>query len=383
MPTTSGTSTRSERTAAANGAQADARLRTVAFADLTPRDLAEWRDLAARAAEPNPFFEPEALAPAADLYGSVDVGLIEAGGDLIGVLPLQRSRRWRHIPAATMAVWRHVDCFLGTPIVDAGAAERAMGALLDVAGVRLVAFDMLGTGGPVEAAIRAAATARGLTPIVYESHERAALQRRDEPTYLSGTVSKPRARELRRLRRLLCDHCGGDLAIHDRSGDPIAIEGYLRAEAAGWKGREGTHFASSDTYAEFFRDLCGRFASAGRLQLLVLSCGGQDIAWKVNLSTGDTVFCFKIAYDPAFARFSPGVQLELDFVDLFHDTAYAWSDSCADPNNEMINRLWPDRRSVATLLVPTPGPRGTAARHTVRAVMAARRQLRRTDEQAA
>ena len=32
---------------------------------------------------------------------------------------------------------------------------------------------------------------------------------------------------------------------------------------------------------------------------------------KCNVLSGDAVFCFKIAHDETFARFSPGVQLEL------------------------------------------------------------------------
>jgi hypothetical protein len=28
-------------------------------------------------------------------------------------------------------------------------------------------------------------------------------------------------------------------------------------------------------------------------------------------------------------------------------------DSCADPNNVMINRLWPDRRTLTSLVLPT------------------------------
>ncbi len=34
---------------------------------------------------------------------------------------------------------------------------------------------------------------------------------------------------------------------------------------------------------------------------------------------------------------------------MFHeDRAEQWQDSCADPDNEMINRLWPDRRRLST-----------------------------------
>jgi CelD/BcsL family acetyltransferase involved in cellulose biosynthesis len=358
-------------------------VRVEPVAQLGARDLGAWSDLAANALEPNPFFEPQALVPAAALYGDVDLGLIEAGGRLIGVLPLRRSRRWRRVPGSCLALWRHPDCYLGTPLLSPDAPEAAIGALIDSADAGLVAFEWIGAGGPVEAAVRSAADDRGLTAIRYEEFERATLRRRDEPTYLADKLSKGRARELRRHRRQLSETLGGRVEVHDRTGDHDATEGFLRAEAAGWKGQEGTHFAGSPEYTAFFRETCERFARAGRLQFLVLSCGGTDIAWKVNFVAGDAVFCFKIAYDTAFARYSPGVQLELDFVDLFHGAPFAWSDSCAAPDNAMINRLWPDRRSLATLLVPTGGTRGVAAGHSVRAVMAARRRIRRTHEQAA
>jgi CelD/BcsL family acetyltransferase involved in cellulose biosynthesis len=384
MRTTSDTSTRSEHAAFANARPTGrATLRTVPFAELSARDLGAWSDLAARAAEPNPFYEPEALVPAAAFHGGIDLGMVEAGGELLAALPLRPARRWRRVPYPALHVWRHDDCYLGSPLIAPEAPAEAIGGLLDGAGQRLIAFEWVGTGGPVEAAIQAATAERGITPIAYERFDRAALQRRPDPTYLQDKVSKGRARELRRLRRQLSELLGGPLEVHERSGDPEAIEGYLRAEAASWKAGAGTHFLHSPEYAEFFRAVCDRFAAAGRLQLLVLSCGGTDVAWKVNFVTADRVFCFKIAYDPTFGRFSPGVQLELEFVDLFHGTEFAASDSCAAPDNAMINRLWPDRRELVTLLVPGAGMRGAAARHGVRTVMAARRMIRRTNDQAA
>ena len=51
-----------------------------------------------------------------------------------------------------------------------------------------------------------------------------------------------------------------------------------------------------------------QFRAAGRLQLLALTAGERTAALKCNLLAGDEVFCFKIAYDEAYARFSPGVQ---------------------------------------------------------------------------
>jgi CelD/BcsL family acetyltransferase involved in cellulose biosynthesis len=391
MPRTSATSTTSaEPKAAERPSSVPARLtvRRVPVDAATDADLAAWSALAEQAIEPNPFFEPELLVPAAHLYGGVDLGLIEdEDGRLHGALPLRRASRWRRIPAPTLSVWRHSDSYLGTPLLGPEAPVQALGALLDHARTEaragLVAFEWIGTGGPVDAALRHAAVNRGLDPIEYEAFDRAALVRRVEPDYLEATVSKGRARELRRLRRQLAEQAGAPVEVTDRTGDPMAVEDFLAAEASGWKGTQGTAFLSSPAYADFFREVCRRFAAAGRLQFLVLSAGGNDIAWKVNFVAGDGVFCFKIAFDGERARFSPGIQLELDFVEIFHGTVSTWSDSCAAPDNEMINRLWPDRRSLATLLVPTGGLRGAASRQSALTAMAVRRRIRRTDDQVA
>jgi CelD/BcsL family acetyltransferase involved in cellulose biosynthesis len=390
MPTTSATSTTSTdlRMPEVGVVSPRLALRRVPAGGASEADLAAWSDLAARAIEPNPFFEPGLLAAAAAFYGGVDLGLIESeDGRLLGALPLRRAHRWRRIPAACLSVWRHPESYLGTPLLAPEAPVEALGALVDhsrtSARAGLIAFEWLGTGGPVEAALREACAVRGLEPIEYETFERASLVKRLEPDYLKEKLSKGRARELRRLRRQLGEQLDAPLEVTDRTGDPQAVEDFLTAEAGGWKGAQGDAFLGSPAYADFFRDVCARFAADGRLQLLVLSGGGVDVAWKVNLVAGDAIFCFKIAYAEQWARFSPGVQLELDFVEIFHGTNSTWSDSCAAPDNEMINRLWPDRRSLATLLVPTGGVRGAASRQSARTAMAVRRRIRRTDDQAA
>jgi hypothetical protein len=48
-----------------------------------------------------------------------------------------------------------------------------------------------------------------------------------------------------------------------------------------------------------------------------------------------------------------------------------WMDSCADPDHEMINRLWPDRRELTTVALGK-GLMGTLSRGTFRAARRAR-----------
>ena len=112
----------------------------------------------------------------------------------------------------------------------------------------------------------------------------------------------------------------------------------------------------------------------------MLSLGTTDrtAAMQCNLAAGDTLFCFKVAFDDDLARYSPGVQLELAAVEAFHDSAgLALVDSCAEPDNELINGLWPDRRTLSTLVFPAAGMAGRVRLAVLGLAAAIRRRTRR------
>ena len=65
-------------------------------------------------------------------------------------------------------------------------------------------------------------------------------------------------------------------------------------------------------------------------------------------------------------------------MDVFHAAgALALVDSCADPDNELINGLWPDRRTLSTLIFPSAGARGRMRLATLRLGAAIRAPTRR------
>ncbi|MCP9487335.1 MAG: GNAT family N-acetyltransferase [Gaiellaceae bacterium MAG52_C11] len=348
--------------------------------------MTAWHELASRAVEPNPFFEPEFVLPAARWFGEsrVELLVVHDAGDWAAVVPVRRHLTWRLMPLPALAVWRHDYCFLGTPLVDRERTAEATSALVDTAlaapRVGFVALDSLAGDGPVAQSIADRLEDRGLEPVLYRSYERAALRRRHEPTYLDETRSPHHRREGRRQRRRLERDLEATQAVEDRAGDPAAVEDFLRLEASGWKGGAGTAFLSRPGHAAFFRELCAGLAAQGHLQLLATCVGSRLVAMKTNLRAGDGLFCFKIAHDETLGRYSPGVQLEVDTVELFHaDKDLAFMDSCAAPENDMINRLWPDRRPIVTSVLPTPGPLGWAASRQapISASLEARLRLRK------
>jgi hypothetical protein len=113
-------------------------------------------------------------------------------------------------------------------------------------------------------------------------------------------------------------------------------------------------------------------AHEGKAEIMRLMLAGRAIAALIVLRSGDTAWCWKIAYDEQHARASPGVQLMLQATKaLLAETGLAYVDSCAAPDHPMIDHIWRERLPLADLLVQ-PGPYGGAAFALTRALEGAR-----------
>ena len=313
-----------------------------------------WQDLADHAVEPNPFYEPWMFLPALEAWPSpLKHVFIEDGTSLVGFFPLERALLYRRVPLPHLRLWKYPHCYLGTPLVRRGyAAEclRALGAWLknDVLHWRDVAAD-----GPFAAALEDSIGRFHLRPY---RRSRALLRRHaDAEGYIAEALPKASRKELRRLHTRL----GERGALRFTHQQPI--EKFLELEAAGWKGERGSALGSTVAGARFFRSMALQAAARGRLMMLALELDGQPVAMKCNLLAGEGAFAFKIAYDEAYARFSPGMQLELENIRAFHARpALQWMDSCAAPDHFMLNRLWLERRALVDVLAATGSAPGLA-----------------------
>jgi CelD/BcsL family acetyltransferase involved in cellulose biosynthesis len=314
-----------------------------------------WKDLACRAAEPNAFFEAEfVLAAARHLRSSgVYLAVFVEDGNLKAALPVYSNRLWRGMGPCVVRSWVHDYCYLGTPMLDADQPLAALEGLLDelnrwAGRQRILAFDLLGTGGPVESALNQAMSSRHHELVIRNSYERAVFHHDESGSAPGGHVR----REVSRLGRRIEKEMGAPAVIVERSGEPAAIDDFLELEASGWKAANGTAMASRPEHAQFFREMCADFTRKGCLQLRSLEVSGRPVATKCNIISGNVVFCFKSAYDERYASSHPGFQLEVRDMECFAAEGRLWEDSCTDANNSMYNRLWPGRRTLANVLVP-------------------------------
>jgi CelD/BcsL family acetyltransferase involved in cellulose biosynthesis len=268
----------------------------------------------------------------------------------------------RHLTAASEVGLEQYG-YLSTPLLDAGdpprAAQLVLEALKRAGGVFPLVLNSHAADGPFAEQLDRELEAGRVQTLERQQFERALLTR--DSCDWTSQLSHHHVREFRRMGRRLANEFGGELQVADRAGDEAAVARFLELELSGWKGREGTALASDPAHAEFFRRICARFARAGRLQLLDLGRDGRSVAMKCNLLAGDGAYAFKIAFDETYSRWSPGIQLELRNMELFEAGGLAWMDSCAVPQNSMINRLWRRRRALRTAMLVGGGFHGRAA----------------------
>jgi CelD/BcsL family acetyltransferase involved in cellulose biosynthesis len=336
-----------------------------------------WDDLAQSAVEPNVFYEHWQLLPALSAFGEqedfvflfvmhvpAETGAIPSA---IGFFPMCRLTRLRGWPVRMLSMWTHDFGPLSTPLLRAGQEREAWQAMLAWAAspqsrAHLVEFPLLSGDGLVNQALIDVLYERQYASFVLESFTRAIIApgTATADTYIERTISSGVRKELRRQRRRL-DEGGVVVARALGPADDVSpwLDDFFSLEASGWKGEAETVIASCDGLATYFRSICLQAHARGRLHMLGLFQAGKALAMKCNFLAGEGAFALKIAYDQAYARFSPGSQLELEnIIDIRRFPEIRWMDSCAVPTHPMINRLWGERRVIKHLIIAPRGPGG-------------------------
>ena len=337
-------------------------------ATLTP--IAEaWRALAARAVEPNVFHEPAfALAAAPALAADVGALLVWSRQRLVGLLPVHHAQH-RYGLCGALVGWAHDYGPLGVPLIDREHPAATIGAALDhiandASLPGLLMLPLAPERGAFAAALEDALTKRGLRTAAFDRHQRALLApAADRENYLEHAVSSGRRKELRRQRRRLADNAPVSFMIVSNVDEVRAALGdFLALEASGWKGQAGTAAELKPQTRTFMTAAVTALAAQGQARVARLMRGSQPIAALIMLRSGDTAWCWKIAYDESVAQASPGVQLMLDLTDdLLSDAAIARVDSCATAGHPMIDHIWRERLALVDRLIAVRASAGTFA----------------------
>ena len=339
--------------------------------------LSAWDRLAAAAVEPNVFYERWMLQPALesfddgkDVFFVLVVAELPAGSPhaplLCGFFPLRRRRRYKGLPVATLELWCHVHCYLCTPLIHASYASECLAAFFswmntDRRGAALLECKWVpGEGAFHHLLVEHLAEHRQLA-LLDETYSRALFSPRASATaYLEEVLSGERRRRLRKHEERLQEQGTVEYVALASDGDVRAwLEEFLRLEAEGWKGREGSALQCREEDRRFFVAALTDAFQRGRLMMMALRLNGQPIAMFCDLLAEPWSFVFKLTFDETYARFSPGALMELEKVRRLHDRKeIRWVDSCNAPGPSLLKDLWAERRLIDTMVIAsgkTPG----------------------------
>jgi CelD/BcsL family acetyltransferase involved in cellulose biosynthesis len=272
----------------------------------------DWRRLDNAAALPTQSHAFTA-ALADTLLAGTDLRVFAASGadGLAALLPLCRDSgpfaRWRL--AGADEVFEPVDLLCR----DAAAARDL--ALVLARQSRPLDLDRIPSGSPLIPALQAAMKGSGLVSI--------------RPSTPSPTITldagwhEPdsqfnagRRSDFRRAARRAQEQ--GEIAFEILSPGPDEFDALfdeaVAVELRSWKREAGTAIAVDPAKERFFRAFLRAASEAGSLRIAFLRIGGRIVAMQMALESRGRYWLFKIGFDEAYSRCSPGTLLMLHMI---------------------------------------------------------------------
>jgi CelD/BcsL family acetyltransferase involved in cellulose biosynthesis len=294
------------------------RFETVDTEDAFVRLGDQWNDLVQTSARPSPFMLHCWLLEWWRFYGEgcrLAVETAYRGERLVGALPLVTFSR-RGLRVATFIGARQ-SC-LGDVLLAEGEGSTLVEAL--VGRVRASEHDYADLFG-LSADSRLAALQGSGSLRLFERVAAPVLDIREgwPATYRAKTDSRKRSHHKRRRRQLA--ELGKVEVGHARTIDELApaLEEGFRIHELRWRGRPDGSGLVTETGMRFNRAALRGLAELDASRIVSLLVDGRTIAFSWYFVLGDCGYLHRLAFDPAFARCSPGLINALDTLESVAD----------------------------------------------------------------
>lgn len=325
-----------------------------------------WLDLLRRSDEPNVFMDPVLARVAAATYPAAECAAFLAWSHasdgrprLVGVWTFRVGfARYSIIPVRVLAAPAFLHGYAATPVIDPSCLDDALEAILDAIAADnrlpdIVTLDAMATDGATMAALTRVLIRRGNPPRILDRSRRPRLRSGvNGEVYLQKALSSASRKKLRQQRRRLSEK--GELSsvvIADPPAVRRALEDFLRMEASGWKGEQGTALLCNEADAAFTRAAIGALADQDCACIHALYLDHAPASMQIVLRAGAAAFTWKIAYDETLRDFSPGMLLLEDYTAAFlKDASIAFVNSCTYDESSFMS-VWTERESIANLWI--------------------------------
>ena len=272
--------------------------------------------------------------------GSPEVLTVRSGGELVGVMPLLRSRG-----ALTSQTNWHSPTF--RPVAADAEAEKGLidAALGEAKRCRRLDLQFIGADDPAVERITGAARREDFRTIVRTMQRSPFVAIEGEWDAFEGGLPSKRRSDLRRRTRRLeqLGECRFECGDGKERLDALLAEGYS-VEAAGWAGRGGTPIAARADTRAFYRRTAEWAVERDALRLFYLRLDGSAIAFAYCIVDGDSLCVLKVGFQPSHARLAPGLLLtqrmlahafeagyrSYEFLGQVEPYKMIWTDQCRE-----------------------------------------------------
>lgn len=280
-------------------------------------------------------------------------------GSLTGLGVFEEVHGSRLLPLTHLKHWETDFGFTGGVLLEANEPDASAAALfewLKVNGSRWhgLAFSNLPAESPTARTLFTAAGTAGHTWRQDSGSRRALIRTEEIPDDVMTLYSKNRRKSLRQNLRKLEAHGSVKFQIHRRDPDGCRRQEFLRLEASGWKGEDGTALGSAPQLTAFCREWMDSLLESGMLAICELSVDDQPVAMSLNPISGETLFAFKIGWDASFAACSPGTLCEWHMIRSLKSELprVRFVDSCSTEGS-YVEKIWPWKLKLTDGVFPT------------------------------
>lgn len=320
----------------------------------------EWEELVENALEENAYYSRQYCTALLSHIEKRPLKAIAVWKDcnMIALWPFVSDRlHWGGLVSLNKA-WTTDYTTTSIPLIDKRWVHEAVCAVLDTMAATVTGGDVwllpnISLDGPVNRALKAEMSERGLPSRTFDPFERAILTKRGTfEDHMKEHVSKKRRKDLRRNRKRLDDL--GEVAWTAHESGPeldTAIDAFLKIEASGWKGDRGTALDCTDATRAFAKEAFGHTNDKSITRADVLRLDGNPVAINLTLITGSTGFTIKCAYDDAYKGQSVGLLLEEEMIrSVLEDDWVERLDSSA-VSGHLITSFWNDTIEIGDILI--------------------------------
>ncbi|MEU9101446.1 GNAT family N-acetyltransferase [Streptomyces sp. NPDC048361] len=268
--------------------------------DLSAGELQRWRELRSASHAPqNPFMEPEFTLAVGRVRSTARVAVVQGKGEEGKGAPLAFFPYQKASLGQGRAIGFGVSDCQG--IVGTSQLALTTGELLRACAVSSWEFDNLEAGQSLFVPDASAAYASFVIDVGagYAAYE--TILRRQSPKFFKTTTAKER-----RLGRQV-----GEVRFVFDERDPAALARLMEWKSAQYRRTGRRDRFARDWISALVQQLAHTRAPGCSGVFSVLYAGGRPVAAHFGLRSRTVLACWFPAYDPEFAKYSPGLVLHL------------------------------------------------------------------------